>query len=120
MFEPRFPFVTDEPQKAPVILTDRIGTQTVYACPHCKTGALRFAQKVQYEGGYFKSAKDEGHHVLNLSLLDGSVERERVLPDPFILEMLRIPVYCKQCRDTFALVFRAEAKGHLYCSLEDK
>jgi hypothetical protein len=114
----KFPFVTDEAPKAPVTLADRIGAQTVYACPHCNTGGLRLAHEIQYEGVYYKSNHDEGRHAIDLCLVDGTVDTERVPPDTNLLEMLRIPIYCKQCRSTFVLVFRAEAKGHLYSSLE--
>jgi hypothetical protein len=118
MLNAKFPFVENEAPKAPFSVIDHIGAQAVYACARCKTGGLRFAHELQYVGDYYKSDHDEGRHAIGLCLVDGTADTERVPPDTNLLEMLRIPIYCKQCRSTFALVFRAEAKGHLYSSLE--
>lgn len=113
-----FPFVTNESPKSPFTVSEHIGGQTVYLCPHCKIGGLRIAHEIQYEGGYYRGDQDQGRHAINLCLVNGTVHAERVIPDPYLLEMLRIPFYCKQCRETIALVFRADAGGHLYSSPE--
>ena len=118
MFNARFPFVTNESPKSPFTVSEHIGGQTVYACPHCKTGGLRFAHEIQYEGGYYRSDQDQGRHAINLCLVDGTAHAERVMPDAAVLQVLRIPLECKQCAQTVALVVRAEAKGHLYSVLE--
>ena len=118
MCKPRFPFVAGQaPVAGPYALSDHVQT-VVHVCPHCESGALRFAHEIQYEGCYYRKDEDQGRHAINLCLVDGAAHAERVLPDAHLLEMLRIPLYCKKCRATFALVFRVEAKGHLYSSLE--
>ncbi len=113
----RFPFVTDEAPKSPFAVTDHLGAQTVYVCPHCKTGGLRIAHEIQYEGGCFTSEYDR-HHFIDLCLVDGTLRSEPIIPDRNLLEMLRIPLYCKQCGEVCALVFRADGGGHFYSSLE--
>jgi hypothetical protein len=107
--------------EVPIGAVNAIDAQTFYSCPHCKTGGLRIAHELQYEGGCLDAAQndDQGRHALNLSLVFGTVKTERVIPDPHLLEMLRIPLYCKLCRSSCALVFRVASHGHLYSSLED-
>ena len=118
MCKPRFPFVAGQaPVAGPYALFD-LGQTVVHVCPNCESGGLRFAHEIQYEGGYYRSDGDQGRHAINLCLVDGAAHAERVLHDAHLLEALRIPLYCKQCPATFALVFRVEAKGHFYLSLE--
>ena len=119
MYKARFAFVTDDAPRAPFTVTEHIGTQTVYVCPYCKTGGLRLAHELQYEGGCFDGEREEGgRHALNLDLVRGRLEVEPCINDSVLLEVLRIPLYCKQCRSECALVFRVEAKAHLYATLE--
>ncbi len=118
MFKPRFPFVAGQaPVAGPYVLSN-LGQKVVHVCPDCKTGGLRFAHEIQYEGCYYRSNEDQGRHAINLCLVDGAAHAERVLHDTHLFAALRIPLYCKECRAAFALVFRVEAKGHLYSTLE--
>lgn len=118
MLNARFPFVKNETPKAPFSIIDHIGAQAVYVCAHCKTGGLRFAHELQYEGVAYTKSNQDGRHALNLDLVRGCLDFEPCLNGPSLLAVLRVPLYCKQCRAEFVRVDRIEPSGHFYSTLE--
>lgn len=118
MFKPQFSFKEAQPpESGPHPISD-VGVRIIFACPHCKTGGLRFAHELQYEGGSYTESNQDGRHALNLDLVRGCLDVEPCLNDPSLLEMLRAPLYCKQCGAEFARVDRVEPSGHFYSTLE--